>query len=590
MNKYDIFISYRRKGGGGTASQIKESLSILGYNCFLDVNSLKSGDFPTSFKEAIENCTDFLLVLSPGDLDERDDCNDWVRLEIQHALAFKKNIIPILLPNFSFPEKLPESINEIRLINALNLDPQFYDAFKEKLVKDFLHIKIPIIRRIYQSSLTKKSLPVLVALSVIILIAGSATFAWKYWTSDDNFPNTHSEQQTVADTIGYLSLNSMLANSALEYVDMALVESTLYYNDQTPYAKDGFNVAVQQSIDMIEQYNSQITDLSNGLRTQINATILPQDEISAQADFIRRELDAAVEMLEYIIILLNTKETVAVQTDSAYIELCFASNEFAKDALFYGLNSCLVAVKEEALSELLVEIIPEMTTLNKNRVWLDSAPEIVATIKKSENIYDESVSKFESTVGALNEFISLKDELAKVENELEEILLDAEDKFRPTSKDTFEELWGKMIKYNSLDLYDMVNECIDFISSIANTDELVEEIGEISANDIEILLPLIRTFYSSISQTGINYGALVGTYPDTPIEDQFYQYGDIIISINGTPTYGHSAVTEMMEDITGVYSAQVLRLNEGELEAVNIEVDSQKDGKKNLYKLSEENS
>ena len=81
--KYDIFISYRRDGGESTAKILRDKLSELGYQVFFDVESLRSGDFNTRLYTVIEECQDFLLVLSPGALDRCRNEDDWVRLEIE---------------------------------------------------------------------------------------------------------------------------------------------------------------------------------------------------------------------------------------------------------------------------------------------------------------------------------------------------------------------------------------------------------------------------------------------------------------------------------------------------------------------------
>ena len=117
--KYDIFISYRRDGGESTAKILRDKLSELGYQVFFDVESLRSGDFNTRLYTVIEECQDFLLVLSPGALDRCRNEDDWVRLEIEHALETGKNVIPVMLRGFSFPQVLPESIDALRYKNGV---------------------------------------------------------------------------------------------------------------------------------------------------------------------------------------------------------------------------------------------------------------------------------------------------------------------------------------------------------------------------------------------------------------------------------------------------------------------------------------
>ena len=74
---YDVFISYRRKGAGaGVAGELQAKLEQRGYKVFLDVDNIGSGAFPAQIENAIKECRDFLLILSPGMLDRCSDEND----------------------------------------------------------------------------------------------------------------------------------------------------------------------------------------------------------------------------------------------------------------------------------------------------------------------------------------------------------------------------------------------------------------------------------------------------------------------------------------------------------------------------------
>ena len=88
MQKYDVFISYRRDGGDVTAKHLRDALTERGYRVFLDVESLRNGPFNEALYEVIENTKDFLLILPPNGLDRCVNENDWVRLEIEHAKTF----------------------------------------------------------------------------------------------------------------------------------------------------------------------------------------------------------------------------------------------------------------------------------------------------------------------------------------------------------------------------------------------------------------------------------------------------------------------------------------------------------------------
>lgn len=112
--KYDIFISYRRKGGAQYARILQLMLSQRGYKVFLDYDELKDGKFNEHIQEAIRNAPIFMLVLSEGALQRCKDEKDWLRREIQLAIAEGKHIIPIN-PDKSFdgiPDDIPEDIRE----------------------------------------------------------------------------------------------------------------------------------------------------------------------------------------------------------------------------------------------------------------------------------------------------------------------------------------------------------------------------------------------------------------------------------------------------------------------------------------------
>ena len=195
--KYDIFISYRRDGGEYTARILRDQLTDLGYNVFFDVESLRSGDFNAELYKVIENCSDFLVVLSPGALDRCVNPDDWVKNEIAHAISKGKNIVPVLMRGFTFPDNLPESIASLPKYNGLEANSQFFDAFIEKL-QEFLVSRPPVSQRIKQNPLFRKSLPLIIAASVIIAgFIGIKTFID---TANSTYPRT-KEEKNITDSV-----------------------------------------------------------------------------------------------------------------------------------------------------------------------------------------------------------------------------------------------------------------------------------------------------------------------------------------------------------------------------------------------------
>lgn len=111
-NKYDIFISYRRVGGAQYARILQLMLTQRGYRVFLDYDELTDGKFGDHIQDAIQDAPIFMLVLSKEALARCKNEGDWVRREIQLAIAEGKHIIPIN-PDNTFdgvPEDIPEDI------------------------------------------------------------------------------------------------------------------------------------------------------------------------------------------------------------------------------------------------------------------------------------------------------------------------------------------------------------------------------------------------------------------------------------------------------------------------------------------------
>ena len=134
QEKYQIFISYRRDGGDSLARLLEYKLTDRGFKVFLDVESLRSGDFNKALFERIAECTIVLVVLPPHGLDRCSDPKDWVRLEIAHALKLEKTVIPIMMRNFKFPDILPEDIDALRHQQAIEANHEEFEAKIERLV------------------------------------------------------------------------------------------------------------------------------------------------------------------------------------------------------------------------------------------------------------------------------------------------------------------------------------------------------------------------------------------------------------------------------------------------------------------------
>ncbi len=114
-----------------------ERLMQKGYRVFQDIESLRSGKFNTAIYEKIEQCKDVILILPPQALDRYSSQDDWARNEIAYTLEKKKNIIPVMLRGFSWPENMPEDIKNIQFFNGLTANAEYFNQFLDKLTGFF---------------------------------------------------------------------------------------------------------------------------------------------------------------------------------------------------------------------------------------------------------------------------------------------------------------------------------------------------------------------------------------------------------------------------------------------------------------------
>jgi class 3 adenylate cyclase/putative methionine-R-sulfoxide reductase with GAF domain len=138
--EFDIFISYRRDGGSAEARCIQATLKDH-YGVFLDVDTLPAGHFDESLLRVIESTRNFVVLLSKGSLDRTYSEGDWLRREIAHAIKTTRNIVPVMLPGFSFPnaQALPEEIRDLVRFDAVEYNHRYFyptiEKIREHLVK-----------------------------------------------------------------------------------------------------------------------------------------------------------------------------------------------------------------------------------------------------------------------------------------------------------------------------------------------------------------------------------------------------------------------------------------------------------------------
>lgn len=142
-----MFISYRRTGSAAAAGRLYDTLSARfgEKNVFMDVATIEPGqEFPEEIARTVQRCQAFVVVIGPTWLEQRapdgnrriDDPDDYVRFEIERAIASGRPIFPVLVDGATMPgaQELPPSLRPLARRQALEISATRYRYDTELLV------------------------------------------------------------------------------------------------------------------------------------------------------------------------------------------------------------------------------------------------------------------------------------------------------------------------------------------------------------------------------------------------------------------------------------------------------------------------
>lgn len=134
---YDVFISYRRKNAGELAQLIRRALEERGLRVFLDVRELGAGPFDEQLLRRIGRAADFVVILTPGCLDQAREPGDWLTREIGHAFDTGRNVVPVAAGGFECPaaDTLPPALVELPRQQWVRYAHEFSDESIERLYR-----------------------------------------------------------------------------------------------------------------------------------------------------------------------------------------------------------------------------------------------------------------------------------------------------------------------------------------------------------------------------------------------------------------------------------------------------------------------
>jgi hypothetical protein len=196
-----IFISYRRQDSGANALGISQYLEheFGRKNVFIDVDMRAGAKFPEVLEQRLAECKVMLALIGPewlNSLDEQghrrlETADDWVRLEIAHALRRNITVIPVRVNGAVLPARaaLPEDIRGLLDHQAVTVTNSGFRHEMSGLARDIRAISSPRPWRRFAAA------SVGLLLLAIALVTGASRFSNLF---GNQHPAATSSQETRA--------------------------------------------------------------------------------------------------------------------------------------------------------------------------------------------------------------------------------------------------------------------------------------------------------------------------------------------------------------------------------------------------------
>lgn len=308
---YDVFISYRRKGSGaGVAGELQSKLGSRGYKAFLDVDNIGSGAFPDQIDHAIRDCSDFLLILSPGMLDRCVDEEDWVRHEIVLAEKYGKNIVGVALPGFVMPmaESLPAELHEIPEKQVFLWSHEYRQASFEKIVEN---LKSTALKK-KRNKRNFSGIGLVVALIVIGL-----------WFLLSNSTSPEVQEEIPSPNVNYKQIYTQAVNDTFSSY-LRAGDSLLQMVPENPSDRQDFSVFMEgideykAALDYAKEYPGMVSNVSSAQKKCDSLMDLRKHRLNHELEAVSKFIE--IDQIEFALFRYENAEVLALPEESNLLE------------------------------------------------------------------------------------------------------------------------------------------------------------------------------------------------------------------------------------------------------------------------------
>ncbi|MDD3429335.1 MAG: toll/interleukin-1 receptor domain-containing protein [Oscillospiraceae bacterium] len=399
VKKYDIFISYRRQGGEATARILCERLTDMGYKVFFDVESLRSGDFNRALYEIIDECNDFLLILSPQALDRCANQDDWVRNEISYALEKGKNIVPVLLRGFQFPSDLSPNIAAIRHQNGIEASTEFFDAFIQKL-RGFLATKPSLAGRIVQNTLFKRTLPFLLA---FMLISGGIFGAVTVYNKTQNvtFPATQTEKNVTKEFLMVTGEKLLKINNLYGLEKICFETCEAFLADEKATSLEYANAEIEHALTEMQKTDTADGFIDANLSNKLDATPIDKSAVTAFAVAYQVAGQEAADRLCMLQFVINDP-LYDTATKRKILNLYVRQQQASGKYTLCIVNSIVLPIEKSFLKDFYNSITLLTALPIENYTWLEEEDAIERQADTQLNLTEDTMNELAMVIGNQN--------------------------------------------------------------------------------------------------------------------------------------------------------------------------------------------
>ena len=144
-----VFISYRRTNVAW-ALAIYHNLTNHGFDVFFDFTGIASGDFESVILENIKARAHFIVLLTPSALERCSEPGDWLRREIEAALEWQRNVVPLMLEGFdmgmpSIGNQLTGKLSALKQYNGLSVPAEYFVEAMARLRERHLNVALEAV-------------------------------------------------------------------------------------------------------------------------------------------------------------------------------------------------------------------------------------------------------------------------------------------------------------------------------------------------------------------------------------------------------------------------------------------------------------